>query len=754
MANTGELVVKSTTKKQGQFILSFTQTIDKNNNQSKISFSFKTKSTYITAWAQMGTLIKYSIKVGGESYSGYIPAYYGRYSLADYPEYDGYEPITSEKTIETGTITIAHNNAGEATLNLSISVTDNSGETYTCGNASGSKNFILNSIPRASTFTISKEAYVEDNVSVTITPSDSDFYHKIQWYLSQDIIDNNNKKRYTGKQWTVAATLAKGVKTQKIKIRPEFYNLFKSTTNPKLKFRCVTYNSNDKVVGTSSEKEVTLKINNSKTLPIIKSIEIEEKWNDYRYGQSSNGKTVVSSSLEYISGTVTYDYSKDYKTFKVYNSTGKFSPLVGGNSKAGMGIEGNNQSEIKFDSTKRNFIVKYKDSYGKTSVETKFSNDVFETYFSPKITVSKVNFSFSTENVNEKEKYVITDYDFKIDANYCGYKKAIGGELTNENNKLTIKYYIGTNPDAEITDQAVHLESFNSNTYNYKGSKTINLNNSTEIGINFDSLDKATFYLKVWYSDDKTNSYSSASTQTLKLKPLFDWDNNNFQFNIPVYINNSLIMPNNSAYSLATKTGGSLNMNNGDIIKANRVVFADYADGDVSEGLIFPREDNSNKFDCLRVRDRNIRVLPNYDGGTTIPAEDIYYPGHNGGDSVTFSNNSAQWAGHITGGSKLIYFTIPFNRPIITSTNKISISGQVVIRTIQGYGFVKEQGTTNAEINLTGSGVTTTVASRSGSGISVLIKATNPFQTSSGGELSNNRPLTVETAGVTVTFSK
>ena len=706
----------------GNFIYELTVT-QKNqsvaNNKSTVSITFKMLyNNYSTYWYSWGSYMKYTVTINGVKYT------------ANIPDRSESERASNKILIDAKTQDITHNSDGTKKINISFSVTDNTGTDYGCGNASNSGTLTLTTIPRASSFKINNKTSgvvvnVEDSVEIAITRSSSDFSHKIQCYAPKDLINNSGTTEYS-KGWITIKTLSKDTVKYNYTIHPAWYNLFVNTSNPILKFRVLTY-SGSSHIGTSGEQEISLTLNSSKTTPTISKCIINYSGKNYYYGDTSEKKYVLAPGTKTVSGKYSYTYPANYKKYRVYNNSNSRITLADKSDQTHDSISINSDT-ISFT---------YKDglnisqTYSKKNTEAVF-------YSKPSLKISELSYSY-TEIEGSNGNYKITGGQYTITGSAFGYAG---------NNQIIIKHALSTSDSTSLTNNTDNYINIGNNGLNKNINRTYSFG---ELTLNSVSTP---FYLLTSYQDNGKKSNEVKGTKKYTIQPLFDWNDENFQFNIPVYINKSLIMPKDSAYSLATKTGGSLNMNNGDIFKANRIVFADYANNNVSEGLIFPRTDNNNKFDCLRVRDRNIRVLPNYDDGTDIPAEDIYYPGHNGGDSVTFSNNSAQWAGHITGSSKQIYFTIPFNRPIITSTSKISISGQVVIRTTQGYGFVKEQGTSAEEINLTGSGITTTVAYRSGSGISVLIKATNPFQTSSGGELNNNRPLTVETAGVTVTFSK
>ena len=79
-------------------------------------------------WSGWGSSISYSITVGGNVYTGTIPSYNG----------------SSTVTLKSGSnIEIAHNTDGTKTINISFTVTDNTGQSYTCGSASSSSTFKL-----------------------------------------------------------------------------------------------------------------------------------------------------------------------------------------------------------------------------------------------------------------------------------------------------------------------------------------------------------------------------------------------------------------------------------------------------------------------------------------------------------------------------------------------------------------------------------------------------------------------------------
>jgi hypothetical protein len=102
-------------------------------NTSTVDFYFRISPVASSwNWELWGANISYTVSINGMSYIG---------SIANY---DGYSNVT----ILSKTIEVAHDNNGGKTLSFSFSVTDTSGQSYTCGNASSSGSLKLTTIPR------------------------------------------------------------------------------------------------------------------------------------------------------------------------------------------------------------------------------------------------------------------------------------------------------------------------------------------------------------------------------------------------------------------------------------------------------------------------------------------------------------------------------------------------------------------------------------------------------------------------------
>lgn len=125
-----------------------------NGNSSFMSYSF-TIAPIQSGWDWYGQNIPYSVKIGSNTYTGSISSYNG----------------SSTTTISSGSnIKIAHNTDGTKTIDISFSVTDNTGQSYTCGNASFSSTFKLTDLhkpPLFNSITFVENSSVLQNIGLS-----------------------------------------------------------------------------------------------------------------------------------------------------------------------------------------------------------------------------------------------------------------------------------------------------------------------------------------------------------------------------------------------------------------------------------------------------------------------------------------------------------------------------------------------------------------------------------------------------------
>ena len=153
------------------------------NNTSEISFSFTVyKASY--SWSNWNS-ITYSISINGTSYTGTIPSY----------------SAGSTMTIKSGSQSVGHNSDGTKSINYSFSVTDNSGQSYTCGNASASGTLELTKIPRYTTVTNSQRAKTINSISINWKTTDARDWTQYSlnggaWTDAKDTVASDNKSGY------------------------------------------------------------------------------------------------------------------------------------------------------------------------------------------------------------------------------------------------------------------------------------------------------------------------------------------------------------------------------------------------------------------------------------------------------------------------------------------------------------------------------------------------------------------------------
>ena len=151
-----------------KFTLTVTNKLEETSikdNASTVSFSFGISSLGGGwNWEQWGANITYVVTINGTQYTGSIASY------------DGY----SDVTLKSGSLTVKHNTDGNKSISYSFSVTDTSGVSYTCGNASASGTLALATIPRYLSITslyISSKTETSAVVSwSTSDPRDSTYY--------------------------------------------------------------------------------------------------------------------------------------------------------------------------------------------------------------------------------------------------------------------------------------------------------------------------------------------------------------------------------------------------------------------------------------------------------------------------------------------------------------------------------------------------------------------------------------------------
>lgn len=127
-------------------------------NSSFMGYSFILSPIQTGYWSGWGNKISYKIKIGDNTFNGTIPDYDGSSTII----------LSSGSNIE-----IPHNSDGTKTINISFSVTDTTGQSYTCGNASNSSNMVLSVLHKKPE--IIDVNIVEKNTLLTSVGVDDDY---------------------------------------------------------------------------------------------------------------------------------------------------------------------------------------------------------------------------------------------------------------------------------------------------------------------------------------------------------------------------------------------------------------------------------------------------------------------------------------------------------------------------------------------------------------------------------------------------
>lgn len=310
------------------------------DNTSSVSFSFQILPINTSwNWELWGDKISYSITINGTNYSGTIPAY------------DGYSTVT----LKSGSLTVAHNADGTKSISYSFSVTDNTGQTYTSGNASASGTLALTTIPRATTPTLSATSVtMGSSVTITMTPASSTFKHKIRYAFGS--VKDSVAGLSIGENFTATGTTTATL-TPPTSLGSQIPNAMSGVCT----ISCFTYNSSGTHIGT---KTVNLTLNVPAYDPFIDSIVLA-------------GNNLLSST--YVEGKSTL--AVDIVAWASYGaSITAYSSVVDGKTYTGRTF-----TTSVLSSGTQNVKVTVTDSRGRTSTITNAGVTVYA-YSNPYIT--------------------------------------------------------------------------------------------------------------------------------------------------------------------------------------------------------------------------------------------------------------------------------------------------------------------------------------------------------------------------------
>lgn len=346
------------------------------NNTSTVSFTFKIAPIETSwAWEQWGDNIKYTVTINGTAYTG---------SIANY---DGYATVT----LKSGSQTITHNADGTKSISYSFSVTDTSGQSYTCGNASASGTLQLSTIARYGTSNQSLNSKTETSIIMNWSSSATIDYiwYSTDWGTTWKAVGSVNAKSgsYTINQPSNSTNALSANTTYNIITRVRSKDSQLTTNSSKLSVTTYDFPYCTKMPNFTIGNSVTLEFYN----PLNRTFTMYLLGNDGSTilevamsgtnRPSAGGEVSVANLYKSIpnakSGTykvkVVYGSSTITKTGGTYSIKGTETPTVGTITYADTNatvtaITGNNQHIVQNQS---NLKVTYTSATGKNSATIK-----------------------------------------------------------------------------------------------------------------------------------------------------------------------------------------------------------------------------------------------------------------------------------------------------------------------------------------------------------------------------------------------
>lgn len=380
------------------------------------------------------------------------------------------------KQLASGTATIKHNSDGSKTFSYSYSQSF-SGITFSgvaLGTVSRSATGTLDTIPRTSSIAATA-ANIGSKTTITINRATSAFTHTLTYSFNGLTGTIATKTTSISISWTVPTS---------------FYAKIPNAKYGTCTITCETFNG-DTSIGTST---TTFRATASESLckPTLNpSVFIPNSGASYTLTGSTTRLIQYYSWPSYTSGAT----AKNGATIK--------SIVVKNGDYSSTDIDGRINAPISTDTV--SFTVT--DSRGYTATKD--------------VKVNLVNYIKLTCNLSASAPTPNGDMSFSIKGNY------FNGSFGAVNNSLRVSYRYKVDGGEWIYNYGV-LVTLNGNSYSYSGKLTgLDYQSSYTIqAIAEDSLHNGTF-----------EPYVYSLSKAVKTTPIFDWGENDFKFNVPVYIN-------------------------------------------------------------------------------------------------------------------------------------------------------------------------------------------------------------------------
>ena len=335
--------------------------IASNSSRVLVSFQLAPSSTGWN-WEQWGSAITWTVNVNGQVRSGTIPAY------------DGYSTLG----LLSETFTISHDASGSKSISVSFSVSDTSGQYYTCGDTSANGQMALATIPRATKLP-SLNVDIERLYTIPLNPASPTFNHSLAINTSGDTWEyvnqggNLQEEEYKFFNRTSIPFI----------VPASFYSLFTGKST-ELNMKLNTY-SGSRLIG-SSEAKLTVTCNQTNCSPYFTATVVD-----------SNSTTIAltGSSTKIIKGYSTAKVS--LSSLRAAYSTKDTNSTITVRKIDGVTVTGTSR-EIK-NAVSSTFTIVIENSRGFSTSLTVGSASNLIDYFAPQIIIDPKRVSQTSNTV-------------------------------------------------------------------------------------------------------------------------------------------------------------------------------------------------------------------------------------------------------------------------------------------------------------------------------------------------------------------
>ena len=616
--------------------------------------------------------------------------------------------------------------------------------TYSDSTKIGEKTTTFTASAKAASTVSATSVNIGAKPTITITRNSSSFKHTLQYKISGEdayttIVSKTSSTSYSS--WAIP--------------EDDAYKQCKSAKSVKVTIKCITYYSDVKIGETTT----------SLTASCVESV-CKPTLNPTIKDTGSVSKVLTGDA----DNTVIKEYNiMDYSIGATANKGASIkSQKITCGSKSATTASG----QLSYV-TSNKFTISATDSRGYTTSTT--------------VTKSKlINYVKLTCNITATAK-LATDSNgnstttLTITANGNWFNGSFGAKT----NTITVQYKVSGGTTVNWT--------------NITATKSGNTYTATKTITGLDYTKTYTVQVRAWdalHDNGASDAIKTSPSKTVSAKPIFDWDKDDFSFNVnvvmdsntriygkkadgsawvqalePCNANNNLTLGfggydaslgNTNVYgnSVNVNSKNNINLNspvklvkdtyssacamdcqNSDIWGVNGIIFADKCSG-VSEGIKFPTDDSSGTYDRLAAFDGNLYFYPK-DSSTGYA---LFYTA---GMKYTLNGAITFW-GHLTTSSTEIFAFIPTSRRILASN--VSVSGKIIMRGVSGYLYNPKDTSTNV-INLSSpSGFTKTVAVKDG-GIYLKLTFDDKILNGNGNTYTNNTPVIFCNTGGDVVFT-